>query len=74
MADGVVSDTVACQYPAGSLQRLLTYRRRVEAGLLIFNPADKKLVLKSLDVLPMKMDYMRSLPPIICEDSVIDER
>ena len=71
MADSVVSDTVACEFPAGSLQRLLTYRRRVEAGQLIFNERDKKAVAKSLDVWAAKLDHMRAAK---LEDSVIDER
>ena len=73
MDDSVVSDSVACEFPAGSLQRVLTYRRRWEAGLQIFNPADRKLVLKSTDVLPVKMNYLRSVPAVICEDPADDE-
>ena len=68
MADGVTSDTVACEYPAGSLERLLTYRRRVEAGQPIFNPTDKKAVAKSLDVWAAKLDHMR-----LMKDPVSDE-
>ena len=58
--DSVVSDPTACEFPAGSLQRLMTYRRRVESGLLIFNPTDKKAVAKPLDVWAEKLDHMRA--------------
>ena len=64
MADGVVSDTVACQYPAGSLQRVLTYRKRVESGQEIFNPTDKQAVAKSLDVWAAKLDHLRAAKDI----------
>ena len=60
MTDSVVSDSEPCEFPAGSLQRLLTYRRRVEAGLLLFNERDKKAVAKPLDVAAEKLDHMRS--------------
>ena len=69
MDDSVVSDSTPCEYAAGSLQRLLTYRRRVEAGQLIFNERDKKAVAKSLDVWAAKLDHIRAAKH---EDSVID--
>ena len=49
-----------CEHAAGSLERLLTYRKRVEAGQEIFNPADKQAVAKSLDVWAAKLDHMRA--------------
>ena len=68
MADSVVNDTVACQYPAGSLERLQTYRKRVEAGVQIFNPADKKAVAKSLDVWAAKLDHMRAAKSTVSDE------
>ena len=68
MADSVTSDTVACEFPAGSLQRVLTYRRRVEAGQLIFSSADKKAVAKSLDVWAAKLDHLRAAKSMVSDE------
>ena len=70
MTEAVASDSEPCEFPAGSLQRLLTYRRRWEAGLLLFNPADRKAVAKPLDVWAAKLDHLRATKH---EDSVSDE-
>ena len=69
--DSVVSDPTACEFPAGSLERLQTYRARVEAGQLIFNERDKKAVAKSLDVWAAKLDHLRAAK---LEDPVSDEQ
>lgn len=34
-----------CEFPAGSLERLQTYRKRVELGQPVFNSADAKTLL-----------------------------
>jgi hypothetical protein len=34
-----------CEFPAGSLERLQTYRKRAEAGQPLFNSADAKKLL-----------------------------
>ena len=60
MTDSVVSDSTACMHAAGSLGRLQTYRRRVELGQPIFNPADKQAIAKSLDVAATKLDHIRA--------------
>lgn len=71
MDESVTSDPVACESPAGSLERLLTYRKRLASGQEIFNAADKQAVAKSLDVAAAKLDHMRAAK---LEDPVDDER
>jgi hypothetical protein len=60
MAERVTSGCVACDHPAGSLERLQAYRARVEAGKPIFHPGDAKAVLTSTADLDAKRVLMEA--------------